>query len=78
MIPDIEHPAWRDLVEGRIELQPSCLALKFFLKRCGISLQFDPSPDARDGLVREAHEFFVKYERLVPDEIATLFPEESR
>ncbi len=63
-VPAFNHPCWTRLASGQLPgFQTEHVALKFLLKR----LQSEAiTPTAK---VRELHDFFTKFERLLAKEI---------
>jgi hypothetical protein len=66
-VPASSSPCWLRLASGEVPaFQTTHIALKFLLKK----LRGDNAP--APSKVKELHEFFVKYERLLDSEIRLL------
>lgn len=74
MIPAFEDPCWRALVTGERHLQTRQLGLQLMLKRCTTAFRPTSTPGEIDQAARQLHAFFVRYERVLPQEIAQLAP----
>jgi len=72
MIPDKTNTCWRSLATGRKKIQTSQLGLQMLLQR----IQSRVTATSPDGEVRaaaeELHAFFVKYERILGNELTAL------
>lgn len=72
MIPDKSSACWRALASGTKKIQTEALGLQMLLKRIhgkvGVS-----SPDGEiRAAAEEIHAFFVKYEKILGNEIKAL------
>lgn len=72
-LPDDGHPAWLQLMEGRIDLKTDSLPLQFMLNR--IKLQFDPAaaPEKHREQARLLRRYFLKYRQQSASELQQIF-----
>ena len=72
MIPDKSSACWRSLATGGKAIKTEQLGLQMLLKRIHSKLTA-ASPDAEIlAAAEELHAFFIKYEKILGDEIKSL------
>jgi hypothetical protein len=72
MVPDKSSACWRQLVTGNKTIQTESLALQMLLKRMQRSLHAASPTRGVDVAAEELHAFFVKYEKMLANEIKSL------
>jgi hypothetical protein len=73
MLPDVNHPAWRQVVTGERQVQSSKSAVNLLIQCSKMSYGRDPSPDNLNQLIAKLHRFFTRYETTFISEIAQIF-----
>jgi hypothetical protein len=63
-IPPASHPAWMQLLQGKVNWQLESLPIKIFLGSAKLQLARDASSTQLDRLVRELRDVFVRNEKL--------------
>jgi hypothetical protein len=69
---DKSNKRWKDLVTGKFPLKTENLGLQMYLKRTTTKLGANSSPADIDKAVVEIHGFFLKFERVLQNELALL------
>jgi len=69
---DKSNKRWKDLVTGKFPLKTENLGLQMYLKRTTTKLSAQSTPAEIDKAVVEIHGFFLKFERVLQSEIASL------
>lgn len=72
MVPDKSNPCWRSLASGSKKIQTQTLGLQMLLKRFQGSLTPASPATAVNAAADELHAFFVKYEKILGNEIKSL------
>lgn len=75
MLPPKTHPRWRELVCGKVRVNFTLLATKFFMARVTGASKNDPSPENLARLIDEAYSFFSKNEKFALRDIEAIFGE---
>ena len=73
MMPPKSHPKWAELLQGRLEYKFSKAAASMLLFQLRCDLKRDPSPGALARATDELHAFCSKYERMLQDDLTTIF-----
>ena len=73
MVPPKTDPRWRSLIEGRIDVEPSFLALKLLLQRIRLRYDLNKKTVNMSELVNDLHAFFVKYESFLAEDMKKIF-----
>lgn len=71
MLPPATDQRWTKLVKGEVSHTYKFLALKIALTRMQNKVKFNEAP--LGDVVKEAVEFFTKNEKLLTDDIKTIF-----
>jgi hypothetical protein len=71
MIPALSHPSWEKLIKGEIKHKFSNAAASMLFFH--LQSQYKRDPSRLDDHIAQAHAFFVKYERVLADEIRAVF-----
>lgn len=76
VVPDITSPKWVDVVTGRRALPTTSLGLQLLLER--VKSKVTPATPAEEiaAAAAEIHRFFVKYERVLRKEMASITQDE--
>lgn len=71
MVPNESHPAWAGLITGKIEHKfgPASAGMLFF----NLRRKYKGDATSLKRCVTEARSFFVKYERILENDIKQLF-----
>jgi hypothetical protein len=73
MIPAINNPVWRKIATGEIKIASSSkLALNLLATNIQRSYARDRSEDSVQAIIKQAYEFFTRYEALFPAELAAI------
>ncbi len=72
MIPNKSNSCWRELAVGKKLIQTQTLGLQMILKRVHRSTSATPNESTMLVAIDELHAFFVKYEKMLDDEIKSL------
>jgi len=72
VIPNKSNPCWRELAVGKKLIQTQTLGLQMILKRVHRSTSATPNEAALLTAIDELHAFFVKYEKMLTEEIKSL------
>lgn len=72
MIPPVSSPAWERLITGEKEIRSQNLSFNMMIFNLKLSYRKNPTPSTAVELSRQAQQFFVKFERLLPEEIKEL------
>ena len=72
MVPPISHQNWRRLVAGEIEVRSSNLSFNMLVFHLRLGYKNDPSSANLEALIYQGHEFCVKFEKLLQQEISIL------
>jgi hypothetical protein len=73
MLPPIADPRWNRLLTGAIQHQFRSVPAGLMFARLRRSLESDGSADNRQKSLKEAYDFFQKYEKILADDIAAIF-----
>ncbi|MBF0236769.1 MAG: hypothetical protein HQM12_03625 [SAR324 cluster bacterium] len=73
MIPDKSNPKWKQLVTGALPHQFKVVPAGMLISRLLRESQKDRSTANIERCVKEAHEFFIKYESLLGNDIKAIF-----
>jgi hypothetical protein len=73
MVPPISHPNWRRLVAGEIEVRSSNLSFNMLLFHLRLGHKNNPSDANTAALIEQGWQFFVKFEKLLQQELSILF-----
>lgn len=71
MIPPVSNPKWSQLIKGEISFDYKLLALKIMLTRLQQKVKANPASVADS--IKELADFFTKNEKLLADDIKTIF-----
>jgi hypothetical protein len=72
VIPDKSSACWRQLATGKKTVQTQVLGLQMILKRIQRNLDDAPPESALQAAAEELHTFFIKYEKILDNEIKSL------
>jgi hypothetical protein len=72
MIPPTNHPVWRRLITAEKNLQSSNVGINMLLFNSTMRYKRDPSTANLNQLVSHAHEYFTKFEKVLPAEVKQL------
>lgn len=72
MVPDTTHPCWRGIATGTKKIQTQALGLQMLLKRFQGSITPSSPAASINAAAAELHSFFVKYEKILGNEIKSL------
>ncbi len=72
MIPEKSNACWRELITGKKAIQTQALGLQLVLKRLQRMVSTTSGEPALALAVDELHAFFVKYEKILANEIKSL------
>lgn len=72
MIPNPTQPCWQKLASGKTPLKTDNLGLQMLLKRLHGKLGAAPLEADLRQAASELHAFFVKYEKILANEIKAL------
>jgi hypothetical protein len=72
VVPDKSNPCWRGLVTGSKKIQTQTLGLQMLLKRYQGSITPSSPAASINAAAEELHGFFVKYEKILGNEIKSL------
>lgn len=72
VIPDKSSACWRDFVTGKKTLQTQILGLQMLLKRIQRAAASTPGDATIQAGADEVHAFFVKFEKILANEIKSL------
>lgn len=72
MVPDKSNSCWRNLANGSKKIQTQTLGLQMLLKRYQGSITPASPATAVNAAADELHAFFVKYEKILGNEIKSL------
>ena len=70
MLPPLNHPIWKKLVNGEKQIESTNFAINMVLTNSRIRYKHDPKK--LDELVKQAHEVFTKHEKMIASEVAQL------
>jgi hypothetical protein len=73
MIASPNHPAWKKVVTGEVEVKSTKLAVNMMLKNCRLNSASDPSPANIGEQSKHAYDFFKKYETVFEAELKQIF-----
>ncbi|MCE1188161.1 MAG: hypothetical protein LWX56_03390 [Ignavibacteria bacterium] len=73
MVPSTTHPKWKALVCGDTKYEFSSLATKIFMGRVTLSVKSDPSVENVQKKIKEVHEYFLKNEKTLQNDIHKIF-----
>lgn len=73
MVPDRNHPAYKQLVLGQNVPTLECLALKIMLGRIQLAVKSDSSAENVAKQMSAIYEFLVKNEQIAGRDIARIF-----
>lgn len=73
MIPSVSDRRWSGLVTGQTRHQFKFTPCGLLVSRINRDAQRDASPERIQALSAELRAFFVKYERLLSEDVAALF-----
>lgn len=73
MVPGKTDPRWKQIVTGNKEYNFSGLATKMLMMRVKMITKTDQSPAKVQEAIDIAHDFFMKNENIVKDDIKLLF-----
>jgi hypothetical protein len=77
MLPDANHPAWRQIITGEKALHSSKATINLFIQSSKMSYARDSSSANLDQLISKTHGFFAHYESTFSKEIEQLIFESS-
>jgi len=72
MLPSADHPCWKKMVTGEMEIRSSNLSFNMLAFNVRIRYRNDPSPANLAKLIEQAQDFFTKFEMLLHSEIKSL------
>jgi hypothetical protein len=72
MIPDKSSACWRQLATGSKTVETQILGLQLLLKRIHRTLEKASDAAAINSGAEEIHAFFIKFEKILPNEIKSL------
>jgi hypothetical protein len=72
MLPDVNHPVWKQIVTGEKKLQAGQAAISLFIQSSKMSYGRDPSSENLNHLITRMHSFFSRYENAFSREIAQI------
>ena len=72
MLPSANHPCWKKMVTGDMEIRSSNLSFNMLAFNLRLRYKNDPSPANLAKLIGQAHDFFAKFEALLHSEIKLL------
>lgn len=73
MIPNISNPKWQRLVRGEIAHRFDTSSASMLMFNLQAKIRKDPSPATLSACVKEAYDFFQKYERVFAADLAQIF-----
>ncbi len=73
MIPSIEDPRWNKLLTGAEQHEFISLPAGLMFSRLRREIKKDGSREILEKSVKEAHAFFLKYEKILADDITAVF-----
>ncbi|MGD0800511.1 MAG: hypothetical protein ABR906_04270 [Terracidiphilus sp.] len=74
MLPDVNHPVWRQIVTGEKKMQSSKSTINLLIQSSKMSYARNPSPANLEQLIAKMYSFFTRYESTFSSEIAQLHP----
>lgn len=77
MIPARTNGKWAKLVTGELSHNFNNVAAGLLLSRLRREMQAKPEPQTLQKCLDEEYAFFEKYERILSQDIATIFGQES-
>ena len=76
MVPELGHPAWRELIVGDREVPSSHFGFNLLLTNNRIYYRKEPSEEHLVVLSEQIHEYLAKYEGLYQEELKGIFGED--
>jgi argininosuccinate lyase len=73
MVPPKENPKWAELLKGQIQHKFAVAPAAMMVSKCERSVHRDPSPQNLEKNVGDLHAFFVKFEKLVSNDLVEIF-----
>jgi hypothetical protein len=64
-VPPVSHPAWKNIVSGKVQHQFEFLAIKFLLGYLTLQVKRDSSPQIVQKCAQELHDIFVRNVDLI-------------
>ena len=72
MIHSTSHPVWKRLIAGEKQLKSSNVGINMLLYNSTLRYKRDASPTNLNLLTQHVHEYFVKFEQRVQEEVKQL------
>ena len=76
MVPELSHPAWRELIRGDATIPSSHFGFNLLLTNNRIYYRKEPSEDHLVVLTEQIYDYLAKYEGLYQDELKGIFGED--
>ncbi len=76
MVPELGHPAWRELILGEREVPSPHFGFNLLLTNNRIYYRKEPSEEHLAVLAEQIYEYLAKYEGLYQDELRGIFGED--
>ena len=73
MVPGKSKPIWTDLVTGKISHKFKSVPASMMFTRLNGLTSRDPSPKAIQKCIDDAYAFFIRYEKILTEDIQALF-----
>jgi hypothetical protein len=70
MLPPLNSPVWKKLVNGEKQIESTNFVINMLLANSRIRYKLDPKK--LDELVKQTHEVFSKHEKTIASELAQL------
>lgn len=72
-IPSSDHPAWKRVIIGEIEITSPKLAVNMLVHNCRVKYKNNPSGDNLTALTEYIHAVFNKYGAVYSAELQQIF-----
>jgi hypothetical protein len=72
MLPDVNHPVWKQIVTGNKAVQTGKAAINLLIQSSKMSCACDSSPVNLGKNIAKMHSFFARYESSFSSEIAQI------
>jgi len=73
MVPPIEHPRWREILDGSVDHVFKSVPAGLMVSRLRRQLQSDGSTASWDKSLQEMRAFFEKYEKITAHDLDAIF-----
>jgi hypothetical protein len=78
MVPEAGHRAWRELIEGKIQIPSTHFGFNLLLTTNRICYQRDQSETSVAVLAQHLYDYLAKYESLYQEELQQIFGDDYK